>query len=242
LRYDKSYNICEIDNRILLEELNMIKRIIRGISIISISTFLLFSISGCSSKSETKEYNKSADFWYQMIADSIAKRDLDKADGYFVSLRSEHSRSSYLPIANLMLAQAHMSNEEYLLAEYFFDEYLKQFGNASSIEYIEYMKLKASFLSVKEFYKDQKLILDTITNSQRYLSRYPDSVYAPLVETILVRLHMSQYLLHENIAALYDRTHKPEAAKLYRDKNKYSPLQLSDIEAPERGIMDGIFN
>jgi outer membrane protein assembly factor BamD len=227
---------------LLLEELNMVKRIIRGMFIVSISTFLLFSISGCSSKSEPSEYNKSADFWYQLIADSIAKDDLDKADSYFVSLRSEHSRSSYLPIANLMLAQAHMSDEEYLLAEYFFDEYLKQFGDASSIEYVEYMKLKASFLSIKEFYKDQKLILDTIKNSQTYLSRYPDSDYAPLVETILVRLHMSQYMLHENIAALYDRTDKPKAAKIYREKNKYSPLQLSDIEAPETGIIDGIFN
>ncbi|MEJ2488788.1 MAG: outer membrane protein assembly factor BamD, partial [Sulfurovaceae bacterium] len=97
-------------------------------------------------------------------------------------------------------------------------------------------------MSIKEFYKDQKLILDTIKNSQTYLSRYPDSDYVPLVETILVRLHMSQYMLHENIAALYDRTDKPEAAKIYREKNKYSPLQLSAIEAPETGIIGGIFN
>ncbi|MBN2768544.1 MAG: tetratricopeptide repeat protein [Campylobacterales bacterium] len=220
----------------------MVKKTIKGIAVISISVFLLSSISGCSSKSKTQEYNKSADFWYQKITNSIAKNDLDNADSYFVSLRSEHSRSSYLPIANLMLAQAHMNNEEYLLAEYFYDEYLKQFGNASNIEYIEFMKLKASFLSIKEFYKDQKLILDTIANAQTYLGRYPDSLYQPLVETILVRLHMSQYLLHENIASLYDRTDKPEAAKIYREKNKYSPLQLSDIEAPEKSFIGSIFN
>ena len=63
-----------------------------------------------------------------------------------------------------------------------------------------------------------------------------------LVNTILIRLHMSQYLLNENIAALYERTGKPKAAKIYRDKNKDDILDLSDIEVPEQGIVGMVFD
>jgi outer membrane protein assembly factor BamD len=53
---------------------------------------------------------------------------------------------------------------------------------------------------------------------------------------------MSQYLLNENIAALYDRTGKPDAAKIYREKNSGSLVELTDITAPEKGIIGKIFD
>jgi len=208
---------------------------------LSVAIFAMM-ISGCSSKEAKQEYNKSADFWYQKIGESVAKGDLESADSYFVSLRSEHGRSAFVPTATLMLAHAHMNAEEYLLAGYFFDEYMKRFGDYSNIEAVEFMKLKASFLGIKELYKDQKLVLDTTKDAQTYLMRYPDSPYNPLVHTILLRLHMSDYLMNENIAALYDRTGKKEAAKIYRAKNSDSPLKLGDIEPPKVGIIGRIFN
>ncbi len=48
------------------------------------------------------------------------------------------------------------------------------------------MKLKASFLGVKDVYKDQKLIMDSIATSKTYINRYPGSPYAPLVNTMLI--------------------------------------------------------
>jgi outer membrane protein assembly factor BamD len=72
--------------------------------------------------------------------------------------------------------------------------------------------------------------------------RYPGSAYAPLVNTILIRLHMSQYMLNENIAALYDRTDKAEAAKIYREKNKGSVIEMADITPPEKGIVGMVFD
>jgi len=99
-----------------------------------------------------------------------------------------------------------------------------------------------SFLGVKDVYKDQKLIMDSISNANKYLLRYPGSAYAPLVNTILIRLHMSQYLLNENIAALYDRTGKPEGAKIYREKNSGSVVGMTDITPPEQGIIGMVFD
>jgi outer membrane protein assembly factor BamD len=135
-----------------------------------------------------------------------------------------------------------MQEEEYLLANYYWDEYNKRYADEEGREYTEFMKLKASFLGVKDVYKDQKLIMDSINRAKIYLLRYPGSKYEPLVNSLLVRLYMAQYLLNENIAALYDRTDKPEAAKIYRAKNKNSLVEMADITPPEKGFLGEIFD
>ncbi len=210
--------------------------------VILIGTTFILLFTGCTEKEEIAEFNKPAEYWYQKIGESITRGNLDKADAYYISLKSEHMRSSLMSTAVMMLASAHMSHEEYLLANYYFDEYNKRFGEESNFEYTMFMKLQASFLGIKDVYKDQKLIIDNINNGHKYLLHYPDSVYAPLVHTMLISLQMSQYLLNENIAALYDRTDKPEAAKLYREKNSGSIVEMSDIRPPEQGIVGSIFD
>jgi len=199
-------------------------------------------LAGCAKEDEVKEFNKPAFYWYKKIAEGISIGNLDKADEYYISLKSEHMRSPLMPTAILMLAHAHMHEEEYLLADYYFDEYNKRYADEEGREHTEFMKLKASFLGVKDVYKDQKLIMDSINRAKIYLLRYPGSEYEPLVNTLLVRLHMAQYLLNENIAALYDRTGKPKAAKIYRAKNKDSLVEMADITPPEKGFLGEIFD
>ena len=203
----------------------------------------VFLFAGCSKDDdEIAEFNKPALYWYQQIGNSISSGNMDKADAYYISLKSEHMRSPLLQTAMMMLAVAHMDEEEYLLAGYYLDEYNKRFGGEKNREYIEYLKLKAAFLGIKNVYKDQKLIMDSINGAGTYLLRYPGSTYTPLVKTILVRLHMAQYLLNENIASLYERTGKPEAAKIYREKNKDSVVEMADITPPKVGIIGEIFD
>ncbi len=209
---------------------------------ILISIALTFFFVGCANKDEVAQFNKPALYWYKKIAKSISNKNMDNADAFYISLKSEHLSSPLMPTAMLMLAHAHMNQEEYLLANYYLDEYNKRYGDGENREYIDFTKLKASFLGIKDVYKDQKLIMDSINNANKYLFRYPGSVYAPLVNTMLVRLHMSQYLLNENIAALYDRTGKPEAAKIYREKNSDSLVKMADITPPEKGILGKIFD
>lgn len=211
--------------------------------LLSLSMMMTFVFVGCGGNDdESAEFNKPALYWYKKIASSISRGSLDKADSYYISLKSEHMRSPLVPTAVMMLAHAHMNEEEYLLANYYLDEYNKRFGESDSREYTDFMKLKASFLGVKDVYKDQKLIMDSIAACKTYVYRYPGSAYTPLVNTMLIRLHMSQYLLNENIAALYDRTGKPDAAKIYRDKNIGSVVEMTDITAPEKGIVGMIFD
>ena len=204
---------------------------------------LLFMLVSCNkSVEETEQFNKPALYWYKKIAKSIANDAMDKADNFYISLRSEHVRSSLMPSAIMILAHAHMNKEEYLLANYYLDEYNKRYGESNNREYTEFMKLKASFLGIKDIYKDQKLIMDSINKGKKYIYRYPGSEYIPMVNTMLIRLHMTQYLLNENIAALYDRTDKHEAAKMYRKKNKGSVIELTDITAPKKGFIGKIFD
>lgn len=210
--------------------------------LVSMTMAMSFLFVGCGDKDEVAEFNKPALYWYQQIANSITSGNLDKADAYYISLKSEHMRSPLMPTSLMMLSHAHMNEEEYLLANYYLDEYNKRFGEEESREYTDFMKLKASFLGVKDVYKDQKLIMDSIATAKTYINRYPGSAYAPLVNTILIRLHMSQYLLNENIAALYNRTGKSDAAKIYRDKNKGSVVEMADITPPEKGIIGYVFD
>lgn len=217
--------------------MNLKKSILAGM-VLAVS----FLFVGCGDEKEVAEFNKPALYWYQKIASSITRGDLDKADAYYISLKSEHMRSPLMPTALMILAHAHMNKEEYLLANYYLDEYNKRYGETESREYTDFMKLKASFLGIKDVYKDQKLIMDSIAQAKTYIVRYPGSAYASLVNTMLIRLHMSQYLLNENIAALYDRTGKPDAAKIYRDKNKGSVVEMADITPPEKGIIGYVFD
>ena len=209
---------------------------------VGLSLVIALLFTGCSKSDDASEFNKPALYWYKHIAKSIGSGNLDKADEYYISLKSEHMRSPLLPTAIMMLAQAHMQKEEYLLANYYWDEYNKRYADEEGREYTEFMKLKASFLGVKDVYKDQKLIMDSINRAKIYLLRYPGSEYEPLVNSLLIRLYMAQYLLNENIAALYDRTGKPKAAKIYRAKNKDSLVEMADITPPEKGIIGEIFD
>jgi outer membrane protein assembly factor BamD len=202
----------------------------------------IFAISGCMEDSEVKEFNKSALYWYNKIAHSINNSNIDKADNYYISLKSEHIQSPLLQTAIMMLANAHMNKEEYLLANFYFDEYKKRYGDGKNREYIDFMKLKASFMGIQEVYKDQQLIHDTIDKALVFSQNYPSSQYLPLVDMMLIRLYMGEYMLNENIAALYDRLDKPKAAQIYRDKNKNSIIQMSDIKVPPKTIIGKILD
>lgn len=197
-------------------------------------------LGGCSVDTAKKEFNKTALSWYVKITNAISSNNVDKADEYYLSMRSEHTKSTLLKTTIMILAHAHMDKEEYLMATYYFDEYNKRFAVGEQREYAEFMKLKAAFLGIHDTNKDQKLMIDTITNANKFLYTYPFSNYRPLVNTIVVRLKMSQILLNENVASLYDRVGKDDAAKIYRMKNQSSSIKMSDISRPDDSLFKNV--
>jgi len=203
-------------------------------------TLALFFL-GCSDKGVVKEYDKPALTWYQDIVKEIAQGNLDRADNLYISLKSEHPQSPLLSTATMLLANAQMDDQAYIMADYYLDEYLKKYAAGSGVEEAKFLKIKAAFLGIKDVNKEQKLMLDTLVDIDKFVNSYPNSMYLPVVSTIKVRLHMSQYLLNKNIAALYGRLGKDKAAEIYNNKNAHSPLNMVDIKTPEIGFIDAIF-
>ncbi|SFP06230.1 outer membrane protein assembly factor BamD [Hydrogenimonas thermophila] len=208
----------------------------------NIIIFLIFGSvvifnNGCSSKVE-QEYEKPAIYWYQKLIRSVSSGNLEKADSYFTSLESEHISSPLIPEAMLILVQAHMDSEEYLLANFYLDEYIKRYGNRQNKEFAQYLKIKAAFLGLNSPRCDQKLILDTLKKAQSYIEKYPNGIYTPYVHTIQVRLEMTEYMMNESIAKLYKRRDKDKASKIYEEKNSKSRIKKGDIQPPANSWVD----
>ncbi|BBG65121.1 putative lipoprotein [Hydrogenimonas sp.] len=202
--------------------------------------FSVLLIGGCSTKSE-QEYEKPALYWYQKMMRSVAAGNLEKADDYFTSLESEHVGSPLIPEAMLILVQAHMDGEEYLLANFYLDEYLKRYGTSKNRDFVEFMKIKASFFGLKSPQRNQELIEQTLQKAKRYIRNFPESEFRPMVETIEVRLEMTRYLMNEKIASLYERRDKPKAARIYRDRNAASWIEKENMVPPSKSWLGRLF-
>lgn len=193
---------------------------------------LVAFMSGCASK-DKEVFNMPATYWYEEIAKQIKSQDLEKADSLYTSLASEHIESPLLPDAMMMLANAHMQDEEYVLANFYLDEYLKRYGSKANADHVRFMKIKANYEAFPNPNRNQQLLIDTINQTKDFLARYPNSKFRPLAETILLRLELGEYFLDENIKDLYSRVDKPEAAKAYDEKLKKSSLGEAKIVEPK---------
>lgn len=202
---------------------------------------MLLQLSGCSEKTRI-EYNKPALHWYQLMLDEIRRGDLEEADDAFASLRSEHVHSPLLPEAMLILARAHMEDREYLLARFYLDEYLKRYGTEETVDFAKQQKILAGYRSFSLSGQDQELLRETIKEAEGFLQEHPYSLYRPLVDTMLVTMRLAQMALNEEIASLYERRDKPEAAEIYRNKVEFGWLDKMLYDAPEVPWYMQIFN
>ncbi|NOQ30368.1 MAG: outer membrane protein assembly factor BamD [Helicobacteraceae bacterium] len=198
---------------------------------ILLAAVLLFFV-GCSNK-ELAIYNKPAIFWYESMLKSIAKNDLEKADGFYNSLQSEHIGSPLLPGATLVLAQAHMYSEEYILSEYFLDEYIKRFADETQREYAEFLKIKSKYMALPNPRRDQGLINEAIKDGEVFKATYPNSMFYYVVDTMVTRLYLADASLNESIADLYERLDKPFAAQFYRGIEPQPWIEWSKVEKPD---------
>lgn len=203
---------------------------------------LLFAITiftGCAKDDD--EYNKPAMYWYTKIIENVSISNLDKADNYYSSLQGEHVGSPLLKEATLILAIAHMQNDEYILADHFLDEYVKRYANANEKEYSEYMSVKSKFMSLPHPRRDQAAIDEMILLARAFELKYPQSIYFPVVDTMLTKVYIGRAALNESIAMLYDRVDKPKSAKYYRDLDPQSWINWKEINRDNTGWYRNMF-
>ncbi|WP_233712894.1 MULTISPECIES: outer membrane protein assembly factor BamD [unclassified Helicobacter] len=184
--------------------------------VVGICALALF-ISACDKK-ENNEFNKPAMYWYQSILKEIKFGNLEGADNFYASLQSEHINSPLLPEAMLILGQAHMKKEEYILAEFYFDEYLKRFATARNADYVAYLKLQSRFYGIKNSSKDQEFFSVSLMEFDTFLERFPNSRYVPFVQTMQVRFVLGQNELNKGIVNVYKKQRKQEAMEKYQDR------------------------
>ena len=190
----------------------------------------IFVFTACSSKNEVAEYNKPALYWYNKMLTEISRGDLDQADDTYTSLESEHRNSPLIPTSLLILVNSHIDEEEYSLANFYLDEYIKRFALSKNIDYARYLKIKANFLGFSYQLRDQELIENTIKDVADFKVKYKNSPYMPLVDTINARLYMAKASLDLSIAKLYEKKDKKEAAAFYNEKVKESWINPEEIE------------
>lgn len=192
-----------------------------------VAIMVILFMSGCGK--EIDEYNKPADYWYEKMISAVSNGNLEKADGYFSSLQSEHIGSPLLGEATLIMAQAHMAYEEYLLAEHFLDEYNRRYSTKEGREYTDFLKIKSKFLALPNPGRDQGLIDETLKSVTIFKKSYPYSVYLPLVNTMEAQLQLAKGGLNEQIAALYDRLGKPKGGQYYRGIAPVTWINPADV-------------
>lgn len=178
--------------------------------------FILF-FAACSSK-DGELYNLSAKQWHKQIIKDLQSRDLEKADEHYISMASEHVADPLLEPIQLILAQAHIEEEEYKLADFYLEENAKKFGNSKNIDFIRYLQIKAKFKAFKQPNRDQGLLLEGKEQIDEFSLNYPSARYDPLVKTMLARFNLAIYALDQNIASLYKRTGRKESYEVYKQR------------------------
>jgi len=188
-----------------------------------------YLITGCSSKDQ-HEYNKPAIYWYNKMIKQLSNYQIDEADDTYTSLEAEHRNSSLLPSAIMIIATAHMEDEEYLMANYYLDQYLKKFSKKDDIDYIRYLKIKSNFLAFKSQFREQDLLSKTLIQTDKFIHEYPNSKYIYIINTIRARLLMKKAIFDKEISELYGRVDKPKAQKVYEKKASTNWEDLESIE------------
>jgi len=203
-------------------------KMVKNLVLVSLTT--LFFVSCADKQAVVQEYNKPAMYWYNKMLKQISEAYLEDADDTFTSLESEHKNSPLIPTSMLILANAHIDEEEFELANYYLDEYQKRFGLSKNIDYVRYMKIKANFLSLGQQYRGQQLMIDTIAQIEEFMQKFPNSPYIHLAQDINSRLHMGKATFDKAISELYIRRDKPKAAKFYMEKSKKDWADTQEIE------------
>lgn len=178
---------------------------------------IILTLNACDKKNNN-EFNKPAMYWYQSIFKEIKFGNLESADNFYASLQSEHINSPLLPESMLILGQAHMKKEEYLLAEFYFDEYLKRFSTMQNADYVMYLKLQSRYYGLKNYSKDQEFFSASLGEFDTFLERFPNSRYVPFVQTMQVRFVLGQNELNKGIVNVYKKQRKTEATQKYLDR------------------------
>lgn len=197
------------------------------IKFISKFIFAVLLFNACSN--DINDFQKPATFWYEQIILAINNNNLEKADSYFSSLQSEHIASPLIKDALVLLIQAHMDNNEYLLSSFFVSEYKKRYSNKTNIDFITFLETKASYYAFSNYSKDHGYVTSNISQISLFTENNKNNIYLPYISHMLTSFKLAKREINKEAIRIYKMQDKQKAQEKYEMYNE--ELGLDSIES-----------
>ncbi len=191
--------------------------------------FVLLALTACATprnriKAPTIEATEtvlSAKKQLAKIKEAIAEKRLRYADDLYLSLRGAYSEANEVADAILLLAQAHIDAEEYLLSKYYADSYIVDYPQGRRVDKAAFLRVKSVFLQFQSSQTDPSLQKQMHEDCKVFLKHFAKSTYVSQVKKMYAQFKKMLFSKNEEIALAYEKMGKTKAAQYYRDKNRH---------------------
>ena len=149
---------------------------------------------------------------------TIASSSLSDDD--YVAFRDTHEHSPKIPKMIVSLIKSHFNKGEFLLAQFYCDEYHRDFPSGKERDEVDYLHLKILFYRYDREH-DDRIADQARVEAKRYLADHGIiSSYRSRVAALLERLQQRENTRNEELAEYYKGKGKPKAEEFYREKVK----------------------
>ena len=201
--------------------------------------FLALLFGACSQKNTTA--NKPAIYWYQKIVKNISNFSLDIADDAYFSLRLEHPSSPMLKEATLILAHRHAQLNNYELANFYYDDYIKRYGEIKERHFVQFLQLMANYKALKFSDRNQKRFIDFKATTQNTLEQSTVN-YKPFIQTIYFNTILSIAKENYNTALFYQQRSKTKAFEFYQKQSTLGQaIASNEVKKPNKSWFRTLF-
>ncbi|MGM0612365.1 MAG: outer membrane protein assembly factor BamD [Bacteroidota bacterium] len=145
---------------------------------LTISALLLSFVllSGCKGYQDILE-SDDTDLKYEKAIEYYEDKDYYKAIQLLDNLRSVTRGTEKAEDVAYYYAQAHYKNEEYILASYYFKNFVKNFPKSNKKEKALYLSAYCKYMQAPPYYLDQSTTKEAINDLQYFANTYPQSEY-----------------------------------------------------------------
>ena len=168
----------------------------------------VFGLAGCAPTApELMESNATASATSSVVSD----------DDY-VTFRDAHEHSAKIPKMIVSLIKSHLAKGEFLLAQFYCDEYHRDFPSSKERDEVDYLHLKILFDRYDREH-DDRIAEQARAEARHYLATHSRrSPYRSRVTALLEHLRQRENIRNKKLAEYYKKRGKPKAEAFYRGK------------------------
>lgn len=173
----------------------MTKAIYRRISVLIFLVFVIFSLSGCGWWQHIWERadkaKRTPEILYQRGYEAYQDGWYKKAIEYFQRLRDEFPLHSLAIIAEMGIADAHFSDENYGEAEIAYNDFVNLHPTNENVPYAIYQLGMCHYKQIYSIDRDQTETTKAIKEFERLIARFPASRFSLMAEKMVRECKMN---------------------------------------------------